>query len=169
MVRLHACHGRRLTRRCGTPWTPHQVQIKLDVRRHQIVELLELFDAVTEWARDREDVVGLALIGSYARDAARPDSDVDLSILSESAGLLIDNQDWTTRFGTPCRVTTEQYGPTVSVRVFYEHGWEVEFGVASPHWARIPLDPGTKRVISDGIRILYDPNGLFGAARDAAA
>ena len=132
------------------------------------MELLELLDAVTEWARDHDDVVGLALIGSYARGAARPDSDVDFSILSENAGLLIDNQEWTARFGEPCKVMTEHYGPTVSVRVFYEHGWEVEFGVASPHWAKVPLDSGTKRVISDGIRILYDPNGLFRAAKNAA-
>lgn len=131
------------------------------------MKLTELVGAVTEWARDHDDVVGLALIGSYARDEARPDSDVDFSILSENAALLIDNQEWTKRFGKPCKVMTEQYGPSVSVRVFYEHGWEVEFGVVSPHWAKVPLDSGTNRVISDGIRILYDPSGLFRAAKNA--
>ena len=128
----------------------------------------ELIDAVSVWARSREDIVGLALIGSYARDTARPDSDVDFSILSAKPASLIDNQDWTARFGVACKTMTEQYGPTCSVRVFYEHGWEVEFGVADPSWARVPLDSGTRRVISDGIRILYDPAGFFGKAKDAA-
>lgn len=133
------------------------------------MELLELVEAVTKWARDSDDVLGLALIGSHARSSAHPDSDVDFFIISENAGHLIDDKQWTIQFGTPGRVMTEPYGAAISLRVFYENGWEVEFGVACPAWAQVPLDPGTKRVISDGIRILHDPRGLLEAASIAAA
>lgn len=132
------------------------------------MDLTELLAAVTAWAQARNDVVGLALVGSHARDAATEDSDVDFCILSDAAAALTGEPGWTSRFGTPRDVMTEQYGATVSVRVFYDRGWEVEFGVATPDWARIPLDPGTRRVISDGIRILYDPEGILEAARVAA-
>lgn len=131
--------------------------------------LREFLEAATHWARERDDIVGLALIGSHARDAARPDSDVDLSVLCKHSDVLTDNQDWAARFGKILKISTEQYGVTCSVRVFYDAGLEVEFGIADPSWASLPLDSGTRRVISDGIRILYDPIGLFGKARDAAA
>ena len=133
------------------------------------MEMVGLLEAVTRWARDREDVVGLALVGSHARGLARPDSDVDLAVLSKDPSSLINDQSWTANFGNTREIKTEQYGPMWSVRVFYEHGPEVEFGLADPSWAQVPLDPGTQRVISDGIRILFDPAGVLRAAKDAAA
>ena len=44
-----------------------------------------------------------------------------------------------------------------SVRVFYDDGAEVEFGVTSLEWTNVPLDDGTVTVMLDGLRILYDP------------
>lgn len=35
-------------------------------------------------------------------------------------------------------------------------------------WAALPLDGGTKQVLADGVRILYDPRGLLENARRAA-
>ncbi len=61
--------------------------------------LSKFLEAATQWAHERDDIVGLALIGSHARDAARPDSDVDLFVLCENSRSLIDNKDWTARFG----------------------------------------------------------------------
>jgi hypothetical protein len=45
-------------------------------------EIEAIIDAVTLWAPGRPDVVGLLLVGSCARDAARPSSDVDFVLLS---------------------------------------------------------------------------------------
>ena len=40
----------------------------------------------------------------------------------------------------------------------YEDGKEVEFGITVRSWANtLPVDFGTKTVVSDGIRILFDP------------
>jgi len=133
------------------------------------VELLSFLEAVSRWAESRDDVVGLALIGSHARNAARPDSDIDLTVLCESLEALVNDQDWAALFGEIREIGTERYGRTCSVRVFYENGLEVEFGIAEISWAKIPLDSGTRRVISDGIRILYDPIGFLEEAKNAAA
>ncbi len=38
----------------------------------------------------------------------------------------------------------------------------LEIGFARPAWAKVdPLDPGTRRVVADGCRILHDPDRLL--------
>ena len=41
---------------------------------------------------------------------------------------------------------------------------EAEFGVTDEAWAELPIDAETARVINDGLRIFYDPDGLLAAA-----
>ena len=43
-----------------------------------------------------------------------------------------------------------------SLRVLYTSGLEVEFGLTTRDWARLPLDFGTQMVISDGINVLFE-------------
>lgn len=45
-------------------------------------EILNVIRRVTRWASGRDDVVGLLLVGSCARGAVRPDSDIDLVLLT---------------------------------------------------------------------------------------
>jgi hypothetical protein len=82
---------------------------------------------------------------------------------------LIDRNDWIVQFGEVLDVGTEDYGATRSLRVFYQDGLEVEFGINAPTWSRVPLDAGTHKVFSDGIRILYDPKALLSEATKATA
>ena len=47
-------------------------------------------------------------------------------------------------------------------RVFYSEGLEVEFDLTNTEWASTnPVDDGTKRVVTDGMKILVDKNGLL--------
>jgi predicted nucleotidyltransferase len=133
------------------------------------VELTDFVGEVTQWAEERPDIVGLAMVGSHARDAGRPDSDVDLVVLCADPSSLVHRDDWTARFGEVRDVGMEDYGAVRSLRVFYQDGLEVEFGITDSTWARVPLDAGTRKVISDGIRILYDPRGLLREAKNATA
>jgi hypothetical protein len=48
------------------------------------------------------------------------------------------------------------------VRAFYESGLEVEYGFTTPDWAETPTDAGTMRVVTDGMRVVYDPQGVIG-------
>jgi hypothetical protein len=59
----------------------------------------------------------------------------------------------------------EDYGVLWSRRLWLERvRFEVEIGFVRPSWAELnPLDPGTRRVVADGCRILYDPDRLLGA------
>jgi len=81
---------------------------------------------------------------------------------------LINDNNWVELFGEVRDICTEKYGLVSSLRVYY-NDLEVEFGVTSRAWTRVPLDDGTRQVISDGTRILYDPKSLLRKATDAVA
>lgn len=121
------------------------------------------FAAITRWSHQRRQLRGLLLVGSYARASARPDSDVDLVLLWDAPATYLADYAWVYSFGNPLQAPTlKDYGMVQSLRVFYESGLEVEFGLTSVRWATTdPLDPGTRQVVSDGAKILYDPDGLL--------
>lgn len=126
-----------------------------------------ILEEIAFWAAARSDVVGIALVGSHARGTSRPDSDIDLVVLSDAPlGLL--NGEWVSVFGEVESSVMEDYGELKSLRVFYRNGPEVEFGVASRAWAQTPLSSGTWGVLAGGVRALYDPEGVFGMAKAAA-
>ncbi|MDH3628756.1 MAG: nucleotidyltransferase domain-containing protein [Acidobacteriota bacterium] len=133
------------------------------------MQLANFLNDLSAWAESRSDVLGLAIVGSHARGSARLDSDVDLVVLCEKPAALANRKDWVARFGEVRQAVPEEYGVVRAVRVVYEDGLEVEFCLSSLEWANIPLDAGTKRVISDGMRILYDPGDLLRDAEIAAA
>lgn len=115
----------------------------------------EVVQRVTAWAAGRD--VSVLLVGSYARDAARPDSDVDIVVLmAEPDPSCVDE------LALGELIRTETWGPLSERRFLAPGGLEVEFGVGPLSWADTdPVDPGTHRVVSDGARILHDPTGLL--------
>ena len=123
-----------------------------------------LFDNLIDWAKQREDVVAIAIVGSHARGAARPDSDFDVMVLCGSPQTLLHDQDWRARFGIVVRTETETWEILDTLRTFYQDGAGVEFNLAPPSWAAIPIDSGTREVISGGIKILHDPRSILAKA-----
>jgi hypothetical protein len=109
-------------------------------------------------------VHGLALVGSFARGAARPDSDVDLILLTDDPAAYVFDAGWATDLGAAKIVRTRSWGPLTERRLLLPSGLEVEVGVVLPLWASTdPVDAGTRRVVTDGMRILYDPDHRFAA------
>jgi len=117
-----------------------------------------VIDDVAAWARSRTDVRALALVGSRARGDARPDSDVDFVVLAERPEDLVRDTAWVGHFGEVSRLRVEEWGRVTAVRVWYAHGVEIEFGLATAAWAT-DADAGTSRVLGDGVRILMDRDG----------
>lgn len=74
---------------------------------------------------------------------------------------MVANQDFVQNFGKVLSKQTEYYGACTSVRVWYENGPEVEFGIAEPSWIERPLDRGTYKVLSDGYQIILDKKHYF--------
>ena len=133
------------------------------------MDVTEFLEAVTDWAMQRHDICGLALVGSWGRGTATQKSDVDLVILCQQPARLLRDENWTRQFGDIVTSRKERYGVVTSMRVFYTSGIEAEFGIATDSWASIPLDSGTLRVISDGMQVLHDPDRLLKHALNAVA
>lgn len=118
-------------------------------------------DAFTEWARLQPDIEGVVLVGSYARGEPKPDSDVDLVILTPRTDQYLRDRSWLSLFGKVTSFREENYGRVTSVRSYYVSGLEVEFGFSTSAWAARPIDTGTLNVISQGMKVPHDPNGLI--------
>ncbi|MEV5428007.1 nucleotidyltransferase domain-containing protein [Streptomyces sp. NPDC052701] len=133
------------------------------ISRERAAEAQEIIDRVTRWAAGRQDVVGLLLVGSYARDAARPDSDIDLVLLTTDPAPY-SGTAWADELALGELLRTRAWGPLTERRHATASGREVEIGIGSAQWARTdPVDPGTRRVVTDGARPLHDPAGVLAA------
>ncbi len=106
-------------------------------------------------------IESVIIVGSYARGTNTPSSDLDLCILTPDKPKMVGCPDFIQIFGPFSRKQTEYYGACTSIRVWYDSGLEVEFGLVEPSWASLPLEAGTKQVLADGYRVLVDKKGYF--------
>ena len=122
----------------------------------------ELIEKVTSWSKRDDRVIAAGVCGSHARGEARHDSDIDFCILTPDPSSLLEDRSWICGFGADAEMPgpTEDYNLVQSIRVFYE-STEAEFGVTDQAWAQLPIDPETAGVMINGLRILYDPEGLL--------
>lgn len=123
---------------------------------------------VTDWATAANGIAGVLLVGSFARGTAHAESDVDLVIMGANPDDYLTDIAWLHLFGEVTRLEHEDWGLVQSLRVFYQDGLEVEFGLTAPIWAEIdPLDEGTRRVVADGAWILVDKDSRLAALLSA--
>lgn len=131
------------------------------ISQERVAEAQEIIDRITRWAANRQDIVGLLLVGSYARNAARPDSDIDIVLLTTDQTQYFNNT-WANELALGELVRTQAWGPITERRYATASGVEVEIGIGSPEWAQTdPVDPGTHRVVTDGAHPLHDPAGVL--------
>lgn len=131
-------------------------------------EVLQVTEQAAGWARARTDIVGMALVGSWARGAGRLDSDVDLIALAGDPDQYARSDEWPTAFGHATVVRRRRWGTVAETRIRLPSGLELELGIAPPSWAGTdPVDPGTRQVVQDGLRVLTDPCGLLERLLDA--
>jgi uncharacterized protein len=92
------------------------------------------------------------------------DSDMDLVVLTDDVAAYVSAATWVnaaTNTQAPV-VLTRAWGPLTERRVLLPSGFEVEYGFAPKSWADVtPVDQGSASVVTDGFRILYDPDDLL--------
>ncbi len=126
------------------------------------VRVRTLLAGVRAWAAERPDVVAVALVGSWARGDARPESDVDLLLIVRDVAGYLAFPGWLAAFGQPGDTAREAVGGVTALRVWYADGPEVEFAVTTPAWCETePVDPGTAAVVQDGLVAVFDPVGVL--------
>jgi uncharacterized protein len=124
-------------------------------------EVEDVIHRVTRWAAGRDDIVGLLLVGSHARNAARFDSDIDLVVLTRDTTRYADSA-WADELAIGELIRIRSWGPITEQRFATPSGLEVEIDIGCPDWASVrPVDPGTRRVVTDGARILRDPTRML--------
>jgi len=133
-----------------------------------IPAVTRLIESITTWASTRNDIIGLALVGSYARNSAKPESDVDFVLLTSDPNVFrqsfvwLNEIDWSSLGVSAGPYRDAQYGAVWSRHVQLSDGLSVEFSFAHPSWAATsPCDPGTRSVLSGGCRVLFDPQQLL--------
>lgn len=134
------------------------------VTENEVGEYQRLTALITRWADGDPDVVGAAVVGSWARDSARPASDIDIVVLTTDPAKYVEGNGWVeVAVGQAAPIVrTREWGPLTERRVKLTSGLEVEFGFAQPSWAAGgPVDPGTAGVVRGGCQPLVDPAGLF--------
>lgn len=124
------------------------------------MEISSFLNSVKQWANENEAIHSVILVGSYARGKEKEDSDVDLVIITSNPDLYFKD-NFAGNFGEVLESKKEDWGRVTSIRVWYENGLEVEFGITTPIWVEKPLDGGTQRVLSDGYKVILDKEDYF--------
>jgi hypothetical protein len=136
------------------------------VTPERLGEVRDVVALVSGWAAGQAEVRGVLLVGSWARGAARPDSDVDLVVLTGDAAHA-GTAVWARLLGGRL-VRRRRWGPLQEIRLRRPSGLVVDVGVVPVSWADTdPVDPGTRRVVRDGHRVVHDPGGILAALVDA--
>jgi len=96
------------------------------------------------------------------------DSDVDLVIVVNNVDPYLHDDTWIAPLGGATMVRTRQWGQSHERRFVLPSGLEVEAGFVTGHWTRTnPVDAGTRRVVTDGMHVIYDPHGTLAALQVA--
>jgi hypothetical protein len=95
------------------------------------------------------------------RDYSTADSDVDLILLTRDWRKYLHDKKWIGLFGEVEGDQIEDYGRVTSIRVWYKDRLEVEYGLTDETWANLPLNAGTKEVISDGMAVVFERDNLL--------
>jgi predicted nucleotidyltransferase len=136
-----------------------------DDRRH--TEVAQVLDKIVTWASRRPDVKAVAVVGSWARETARMNSDLDIVVLTDDLEDYLTKDGWAAELADTTVVATVQDGALTERRLVTRSGLEVEVGFATPRWASEPVDRGSARVVADGLRPILDPHGLLARLLDA--
>ena len=138
--------------------------IKFDLTMSSPVNVI--IDTVRDWAIARDDVRPMALAGSWARGNARAESHIDVLLLTDRMEEYQASKKWLDEIDfahAGYRIEFSEgaaYGSAWSQHIHLLPRAEVELTFANCNWASsAPLDAGTRRIVSDGFRILFDKDG----------
>lgn len=124
------------------------------------MNLLEFLNVFDTWLQGQPSIVCAAMVGSRTNGSSRPESDVDLCLLTDDIDTFTANRAWLKELlPTATNLALEQWGPVRTLR-FFLGDLEIELNFATTTWANTPVDPGTANVVTGGLTLLKDPYGV---------
>jgi len=87
---------------------------------------------------------------------------VDLVLLADQPGAYLSDEAWIDELGASSVVRTRSWGALTERRLALPSELEIDVGVAAVSWAATaPVDAGTRQVVTDGIRVVFDLDGVL--------
>ena len=133
-------------------------------------QLERLMAALQFWSAARTGIDGLALVGSWSptqRDHA--ECDVDLVCVVDDPDQFRGEQAWMREIDWPSAGlalkgwTDVDSGRARACHLTFDGGEAVEVSFVDRAWANTdPVDPVTRRIAGEGLRVLHDPHRLLG-------
>ena len=140
------------------------------------LEVKAIIKAIAAWADRESKIDAVALVGSWARNEAHGDSDLDLMVLTSNPKLFFDDDSWFDRilwheFNLRAVSYYDRvYGVVKSRHFCFQDGQRIEFSFGYWSWAKTnPIDSGTLAVVSSGVAIIYDRHRLLETLVEAIA
>jgi len=97
-------------------------------------QLSEIKETAIKLGKNDNLILCILLVGSYARKEQRPDSDIDLVIVSKNKTKMINSSEWINIIGkTDSEFKIKYYGEITSLRAIC-NGYEYEIGIGSEKW-----------------------------------
>jgi predicted nucleotidyltransferase len=93
-----------------------------------------VIERVATWFAARDDVRGVALVGSQARGDAGPDSDIDLVVVCDDPGAYVHDDAWPAELGGVL-IRTREWGDLTERRLKLEGvAAELDLGFVTAEW-----------------------------------
>lgn len=129
----------------------------------------QFIDVLKFWSDQNDRIKGVALVGSWTHSRQHAEADMDVVLIVDDPNRFrvesawMAEIDWQSAGLGPGHWTECDYGRACSRHLKFEDGAEVEVSFVDPGWASVdPVDPVTRRVAGDGMRVVHDPAGLLG-------
>jgi hypothetical protein len=83
-------------------------------------------------------------------------------VLTTDVARVVADETLPRALGAEPIVAHREWGVLIERRFALPDGTEVDVGIVPPSWADTdPVDPGTARVVADGLVAVHDPDGLL--------
>lgn len=123
-----------------------------------ISRFLELLEA---WGKEEDLVNSIIITGHYATGEVGQDSSIDIQIISTTPSFLVKDNSFIEKFGNVIKKDIETIKRVTLIKVTYENGTKVSFGISSPLWISKPLDKGTFEILERGYKVILDKKNYF--------
>lgn len=114
------------------------------------------FLKIKEIDQHTSDIECILVVGSVARGTNTIGSDLDIMIITTNKSFLVQDKSFIEYFGIVINSKIEYYRACTSIRVWYQDENEIEFEIVDPSWISLPLDSGTRKVLTEGYKIIID-------------
>ncbi|EAR09934.1 GNAT family N-acetyltransferase [Reinekea blandensis] len=128
---------------------------------------LSFLATLDQWVNANPDISAAAMVGSYVRGLRPTEPDIDIALISQEPTVYIETHTWLQAlFSSASNVDVSATHNLVSVR-FQLDDLQVELNFGDIGWARFPASASTASVVSAGLTILTDPQGLLSDLQQA--